>query len=51
MKKWEIALLSAFFMAFAILFFAVGDFQLLRQTKTSRIGEIVYIDDSISPNL
>jgi len=45
MKKWEIALLIAFFMVFAILFFVVGDFQLLRQTKTSRIGEIVYIDD------
>ena len=28
MKKWEIALLIAFFMIFAILFFAFGDFQL-----------------------
>jgi len=28
MKKWEIALLIAFFMVFAILFFVVGDFQL-----------------------
>ena len=28
MKKWEIALLIAFFMVFAILFFAAGDFQL-----------------------
>jgi len=45
MKKWETALLIAFFMAFAILFFAAGDFQLLRQTKTSRIGEIVHIDN------
>jgi len=45
MKKWEIALLIAFFMVFAILFFAAGDFQLLRQTKTSRIGEIIHIDD------
>ena len=28
MKKWETALLIAFFMVFAILFFAAGDFQL-----------------------
>ena len=49
MKKWETALLIAFFMVFAILFFAVGDFQLLRQTKTSRISEIVYIFNIAKP--
>ena len=45
MKKWETALLIAFFMVFAILFFAVVDFQWLWLTKPSKIGEIIHIGD------